>query len=105
DRVQPLTITLVALLLITLVIAVAIRYIPSSPCLREPWVRAGVPLLLALSIVVDVAIAGCVASGTTVVIQDWLGLHGLITAAVIVGAVLLVYVGATRGMIGGTAGE
>ena len=62
-------------------------------------------LILAISVVVDVTIAAGVAFGTTDLFHVWLGLDNVILLAAIVAGVILLYVGATRRVIGGTAGE
>ncbi|HZT96506.1 MAG TPA: VTT domain-containing protein [Chloroflexota bacterium] len=105
NGVQHVTVTAVGLLLIGLAVAIGIRYIPSSRRHYDPSVRLGIPLLLTLSIVVDLLIAAGLASTTAVLLQVWFGLHDVLKAAVIVAAMVLVYVAATRRTFGGTAGE
>lgn len=105
DRVQHFAVTAVVLILIGLATVAGILYIPSSGSLEGPLIRGPGPLLLALSIVVDITIAIAVASGTTGLLDAWLDFDGLISLAVIGAVVILIYVTIMRRIIGGTAGE
>ncbi len=105
NHVQHIALTGVVLVLISLATAIGIRYIPPGRQLGDALIRAPRPVLIALAVVTDMAIAISAASGAAELLHDWLGFDSVISLAVIVGAVTLLYVGATRGIIGGTAGE
>ena len=59
-------------------------------------IRAPRPLLIALTVVVDLTIAISIASGTARLVHVWLGLDSVISLAAIIGAVILLYVGGAR---------
>ena len=105
NRVQHLAVTGVVLVLIGLSTLIGIRYIPSIERLEGPLIRVSRTLAVALSVIVDLGIAICVASGMTVLVHIWLGLDGVISLTAVGAGVILIYVSATRRLIGGTAGE
>jgi hypothetical protein len=107
NHVQRLAVTGGALVLIGLITIIGIRYIPPARHHEDPLIWAPHLLLVALSVVIDITVAGA-ASGTTVLLPDWLGFDGpdgVISLAVIVAVVILLYVSVARGIMGGTAGE
>jgi hypothetical protein len=96
-----------ALALIGLTTVIAIRHVPPARDLGDTVIWATRPLVVALSVAIDIIIAA-VFSGTTELVPDWLGFDGpdgVLSLAVIVAVVVLLYVSAARGIMGGTAGE
>lgn len=105
NQVQHLVIVGIELVVIVLVTAIGIRFIPSAQLLGGTLIRRAGPQPLAISVVVDTSIAAVVAFGTTEVVHAWLGLNDAILIAAMVAGMVLLYVGTTRRVIGGTAGE
>src|SRR5579872_479671 len=105
NHVQHIAVTGVVLLLIGLATVIGIRYIPPGRQLGDALIRASGPLPMALAVAVDLTIAVSTASGTGELAHAWLGVDSVRSLAVIIGAVMLLYLAATRGIIGGTAGE
>ena len=63
NRVQHLAVTGIVLILIGLSTLIGIRYIPSVERLEGPLIRVSRSLALSISVVVDLGIAICIASG------------------------------------------
>jgi membrane protein DedA with SNARE-associated domain len=105
DRAQHIALTGFVLALIGLVTLVGIRSIPAASRLEDPLISISHPLAMVVSILVDLAIAVSVASGAAELLHVWLDVEGIISFTGILAFVVLVYVRATRGFIGGTAGE
>lgn len=107
NHVQHVAVTGGALALIGLITVIAIRRVPPARNLGHTVIWVSRPLVAALAVAIDMLIAG-VFSGTTELVPDWLGFDGpdgVLSLAVIVAVVVLLYVGAARGVMGGTAGE
>jgi len=104
-HVQGVALSVVILVLIGIATLAGIRYIPSTKPTAPPWIGSTVPVLVTLSVMVDVTIAMGLASGMAEMLRAWLGFDALIPLAIAVSDVVLVYIGLTRLMIGGTAGE
>lgn len=105
NHVQHVAVTGVVLVLIGAATVIGVRYIPPTEQLGEHMIRAPGPLLIALSVIVDVTITASLAFGTAEVLEDWLGIHGVISVAATFAAVMLLYVSAMRRILGGTGGE
>ena len=107
NHVQHVAVTGVVLILIGVVTLVGLRYIPPGQQFDCGLVRAPRMVLAGLSVVIDIAVAATLASGTIELLRAWLsnGPDSAISLALIIGAVVLIYVAATRRLVGGTAGE
>ena len=105
DHVQHFAVMGVEMALIAAVTAIGIRYIPSAQHFGGSLIAGAGALIFVISVVVDMTITAGVALGTTDLFHVWLGLDNVILLAAIVAGVILLYVGVTRRVIGGTAGE
>lgn len=108
SHVQHLAVTGGSLVAIGALTFVGVRHIPQGDARAPTLLHAPFPMLMALSIAIDAAIAISVVSGVTELIRQGFGLDdpdGVIDLALITGAIILFYVGVARRLIGATAGE
>jgi membrane-associated protein len=108
SHVQHLAVTGAGLLAIGVVTLFGVRHIPHGDTVTPAWFGAPRWLLLVVSIILDLTVAISIVSGFTEMLRDGFGLDdpdGIIDLALITGAVVLLYVGVARRVIGATVGE
>lgn len=108
SHVQHLAVTGAGLVAIGAVTFVGIRHMPQGDAGAPAILRAPLRWLVVLSIVIDLTIASSVVSGVTQLLREGLGLDdpdGIIDLALITAAIVLLYVGVARRIVGSTAGE